>query len=93
MSEGLRVYEPAPWDKRDARKEMEKLLEKPGPATDDLLTDSGRYFRESCQDLTQCGHGDTGEYDNDRDGEVIAVLWNAWRCGLLRLVPDEEAAA
>lgn len=53
--------------------------------TDDDLTDDGRYFHDSCCDLTQCGHGDTGEYSNRDDGKLIQFLWNGWRSGALVL--------
>lgn len=79
------------WEIRDARAAFEKLLAEPPRATDDLLNENGRYFRESCSDLTQCYHGDTGNFDNDVDGRVIAVLWNAWQCGLLELKPAVDA--
>lgn len=77
----------SPWERREARDAMEKLLAEPPNVTDSLLHEDGRYFSETCSGLTRCYHGDTGNYDNDADGQVLAVLWNAWQCGLLQVVP------
>lgn len=53
-----------------------------GSVTDEDLHKSGRYFSDhSFRNLTSCSHGYTGEFSNDADGEVIAILWNAWRAG------------
>lgn len=53
--------------------EFEALIE---GATDEDLADGGRYFSESCFDLTKCGHGDTGEYVSRADGRLVEFLWN-----------------
>lgn len=45
-------------------------------ATDDYLTDDGRYFLESLHDLSRCRHGETGEYCDSDDGRLIEWLWN-----------------
>ena len=79
------------WDKRKAREAAAKLFaEPPKGVTDEFLDDDGRYFSETCQDLAQCSHGDTGEYGARADGKVIAALWNAWQCGLLCLKSEKE---
>ncbi len=56
-------------------------------ATDEDLADGGRYFRESCSNLTECRHDEVGEYQNSSDGELIEELWNAFRRGTLIVVP------
>jgi hypothetical protein len=68
-------------------------------ATDEDLDDNGRYFDESHIDLTQCSHGDTGEYLDHRDGKLVEFLWNNRRTFLAMLanlgdvfVDEEEAA-
>lgn len=53
--------------------ELRALIAK---ATDDDLSDDGRYFHDSCDDLTKCGHGDTGEYQHSADGKLVEWLWN-----------------
>jgi hypothetical protein len=45
-------------------------------ATNEDLSDGGRYFSDSFTDLAQCHHGDTGEYGNRADGDLIEFLWN-----------------
>lgn len=45
-------------------------------ATDEDLADGGRYFAETCHDLTRCRHEETGEYQHATDGELIELLWN-----------------
>lgn len=45
-------------------------------ATEGELTDGGRYFAVSCDDLTRCNHSDTGEYSNRHDGKLVEQLWN-----------------
>lgn len=45
-------------------------------ATREELRDGGRYFAETCDDLTRCRHGETGEYLHGKDGELIELLWN-----------------
>ena len=54
--------------------ELERLL---AAAEDSDLTDGGRYFAETCEDLTRCRHGETGEYVDPRNGEALEALWNA----------------
>lgn len=53
--------------------ELEALIAK---ATDENLSDGGRYFADSCTDLTQCRHSEIGEYGHASDGELIEWLWN-----------------
>jgi len=45
-------------------------------ATDEQLADGGRYFAESCDDLTQCRHSEVGEYQRSADGDLVEWLWN-----------------
>lgn len=45
-------------------------------ATDEDLTDGGRYFDETYTDLTRCRHEEIGEYQNRHDGLLIEWLWN-----------------
>jgi hypothetical protein len=60
-------------------------------ATQERLTDGGRYFKGTGEDLTRCGHGDTGEYVNKHDGKFIEALWNAYRTGQLVAVQPDDA--
>lgn len=60
-------------------------------ATDENLTDNGRYFSEFCQDLTSCGHGETGEFGNKADGKLIETMWNAYRSGQLITLAEAQA--
>lgn len=53
--------------------ELRALIAK---ATNEQLSDGGRYFAESCDDLTRCRHEEIGEYQNAADGELIEWLWN-----------------
>lgn len=81
-----------PWQIRDAREQFEKVtVAVAGQITEEPLNDDGRHFVDGhyC-DLTQCGHGDTGEYQNKADGALIAALWNAYRAGQLQLVSVSE---
>lgn len=57
----------------DLASELDTLIAK---ATQESLTDGGRYFQESCDDLTRCRHEEIGEYQNSADGELIEWLWN-----------------
>jgi hypothetical protein len=68
--------------------ELEALV---GRATQEDLADGGRYFAESCDDLTKCRHYETGEYQNAADGELIEWLWNH-RHSLLSTIRSQEAA-
>ncbi|KNY13631.1 hypothetical protein AKG11_28265 [Shinella sp. SUS2] len=52
-----------------------------GKVTEGTLHSDGRYFEEHHGDLTQCYHGDTGNYRNRYDGEAVALLWNLWKAG------------
>ncbi len=56
--------------------DTDALIELLGKATDSDLSDGGRYFSETCNDLTRCGHGDTGEYQHSPDGKLVEWLWN-----------------
>ena len=68
------------------------LLELSVKSTQDPLNEDGRYFNGDWhEDLTQCSHGDTGNYSNKRDGQFIAALWNAYRSGQLITLADHEA--
>jgi hypothetical protein len=62
-------------------------------ATQSDLADKGRYFSIGLDDLTQCHHGETGEYREKADGEFIEALWNAYRAGELLVRPSGEPAA
>jgi len=53
--------------------ELRELIAK---ATDEDLADGGRYFSQSCDDLTQCRHDEIGEYQRSADGDLIEWLWN-----------------
>ena len=69
------------------------LLELSVKSTQDPLNEDGRYFNGDWhEDLTQCSHGDTGNYSNKRDGQFIAALWNAYRSGQLITLADHERA-
>ena len=56
--------------------EATKLRELIAKATDSDLSDGGRYFAETCNDLTNCRHGETGEYQDGHDGDLVEYLWN-----------------
>jgi len=58
-------------------------------ATDSDLADGGRYFAETCHDLTRCRHGEIGEYQDGSDGDLIEWLWNNRR----RILELAEACA
>lgn len=52
--------------------------------TEETLDPDGRYFDSgNYQDLTQCHHGDTGNFRNRDDGRAVALLWNLWKSGAL----------
>ena len=69
-----------------------RLLELSVKSTQDPLHEEGRYFNgDWCDDLTQCSHGDTGNYRNKRDGQFIALLWNSYRSGDLITRAEAEA--
>ena len=69
-----------------------RLLELSVKSTQDPLNEDGRYFNGDWHnDLTQCSHGDTGNYSNRRDGQFIADMWNAFREG--QLITRTEADA
>ena len=63
----------------------EQLKSLKDKVTDEDLHHRGRYFDEVFDDLTQCSHSDTGNFLNRHDGEMIALLWNAYRSGRLVL--------
>ncbi|NIJ34305.1 hypothetical protein [Sphingomonas oligoaromativorans] len=52
---------------------LEGLIAK---ATQEDLTDDGRYFADSFADLTKCHHQEIGEYQHRADGKLIEWLWN-----------------
>ena len=64
----------------EALQALEKLRSE---VTDEDLHESGRYFADCCCDMTQCRHGETGEYRNCADGRAIAILWSLWRSGVI----------
>jgi hypothetical protein len=45
-------------------------------ATQEDLTDDGRYFAETYADLTRCRHQEIGEYEHSPDGKLVEWLWN-----------------
>lgn len=57
----------------DAAGELRSLIAK---ATAEDLSDGGRYFAETYDDLTRCRHEEIGEYQHATDGELIEWLWN-----------------
>jgi hypothetical protein len=67
--------------------ELESLIAK---STDEDLDDRGRYFRETYNDLTQCSHGETGEYGNPSDGRLIEFLWNNRRTFVTALLASVD---
>ena len=69
-----------------------RLAELRTEATDEDLHEDGRYFMEYFNDLTRCGHGETGNFKNSHDGSMIAELWNAYRSGQLITLADHTAA-
>jgi hypothetical protein len=74
------IAKPGPCDcgfsKPIANTKAEELKGLIAKATNSDLSDGGRYFYDSCSDLCQCGHGDTGEYLHRADGKLIEWLWN-----------------
>ena len=62
--------------------EIERLL---AAAEDSDLTDGGRYFADTCEDLTRCRHGEIGEYVDPRNGEALEALWNARKAMLTEI--------
>lgn len=57
----------------EAAGELRSLIAK---ATAEDLSDGGRYFAETYDDLTRCRHEEIGEYQHATDGELIEWLWN-----------------
>lgn len=53
-----------------------------GKVRDEHLHESGRYFAYDYTDLTQCYHGETGNYRNSAGGKAVALL-NLWQTGAL----------
>lgn len=71
--------------------ELERLIDK---ATDDDLSDGGRYFHDSLDDLTRCRHEEIGEYQRRADGALVEFLWNNRRRFLAMIAasdPQETA--
>lgn len=58
-------------------------------ATQEALSEEGRYFSDTLCDLASCAHGDTGEFNHRADGPFIAALWNAYRAGNLVQIDRE----
>ena len=80
---------PAPVADKALAERLALLADK---VTDDDLTDGGRYFDSRWHnDLTQCSHGDTGEFGNKADGKLIEMLWNAHRSGQLITLAEAQA--
>jgi hypothetical protein len=71
---GHRLHEGGSMNPADPLREA--LADAIARATDEDLSDGGRYFHDSCCDLTKCGHGDTGEYQHSADGKLVELLWN-----------------
>lgn len=67
----------------EIEKHLAALAELKDKVTEETLVDTGRYFNDHYCDLTQCHHGDTGNYRNDNDGKAVALLWNLWKAGAL----------
>ncbi|MCT7662358.1 hypothetical protein [Shinella kummerowiae] len=63
--------------------QFDELAALRGKVTDEHLHESGRYFADGYTDLTQCHHGETGNYRNSADGKAVALLWNLWQAGAL----------
>ena len=74
-------------------KQLEALLALRTKATDERLDDDGRYFADGYGDLTECTHGETGNYRNRHDGKVVAILWNLWKDGALRVAGFDARSA
>lgn len=70
------------------REQLETLAALRTKVTEECLDDDGRYFADGYGDLTQCTHGETGNYRNRYDGKAIAILWNLWKDGAL--APRDE---
>ncbi|MDW5313750.1 hypothetical protein [Rhizobium sp. PL01] len=66
------------------RELLDRLAALKAKVTEEVLDDYGRHFTDGnyC-DLTQCHHGDTGNYRNREDGQAVALLWNLWKSGAL----------
>lgn len=69
--------------------QLDALINK---ATDEQLADRGRYFADSCDDLTRCRHEEIGEFQHSTDGELIELLWNN-RHLILAIIRGEGTAA
>ncbi|CAK7259121.1 MULTISPECIES: hypothetical protein [unclassified Shinella] len=66
-----------------SREHIAALVALRDKVSEECLNDDGRYFLETYNDLTQCHHGETGNYNNRFDGKAIAILWNLWKTGAL----------
>lgn len=75
---------------RDELNALEALRSR---VTEEHLNDDGRYFAETYVDLTQCTHGETGNYRNAADGRAIAILWNLWKSGAIASATDQKGCA
>ena len=75
----------------DTNAMREQLTALIGKATQEDLTDDGRYFADSLSDLTRCRHGEIGEYENRHDGPLVEWLWNH-RSAILALLATDRAA-
>lgn len=69
--------------------ELERLI---AQATDSDLVEDGRYFHETCRDLTSCYHGDTGNFGDPADAKLVVFLWNNRRRILASLAAPERDA-
>lgn len=75
--EGDRPTSTAPSTDTVSRVDVTALRDLIERASDDDLHDSGRYFKETCYNFTECPHGDCGDYSGGRDdGRLVAFLWN-----------------
>lgn len=67
------VAAPIPETCRVRAAELRVLI---GRATASDLTDDGRYFADTFDDLTRCRHEEIGEYQHRHDGPLVEWLWN-----------------
>jgi hypothetical protein len=73
------------------RDQVEQLHALKSLVTEERLTETGRHFVDgNYASLTECHHGDTGEFRNKADGKAIALLWNLWKDGKLGVRRDDD---
>jgi hypothetical protein len=77
-----------------ANDQLAQLMALKGKVTEEALTGTGRHFVDgNYGNLTQCHHGDTGEYRNREDGQAVALLWNLWKAGAFEALATPTPAA